>query len=120
MKSFNQVSHFLAGKSPHTLALFYHFINEFEKIGDITIGPTKTMIGISNPNRRIAWVSQLGRNFIHVVLPFRKAYPDNLCFQKIGALPSQLQINHHLRILNIEDINGEVLKFMQIAYNEEK
>ncbi|MFD2146356.1 hypothetical protein [Mucilaginibacter antarcticus] len=82
MEHNHQIAHFLAGKSPHTLMLFHHFINEFEKIGEITIEPTKTMIGISNANKRIAWVTQLGKNFIHVVFPFRQAYHDNMCFQK--------------------------------------
>jgi hypothetical protein len=114
------ISQFLTGKSPHTLALFHHFINEFEKIGDITVEGTKTMIGISNAHKRIAWVTQLGKNFIHVVFPFKQPYDDNLCFQKVGQVPGQNQFNHHLRVLNIEDINEEVLGFMRMAYNEEK
>lgn len=110
----------LTGKSPHTLLLFHHFINEFEKIGDIKVEGTKTMIGISNSHKRIAWVTQLGKNFIHVVLPFKQPYEDNLCFQKVGQVPGQHQFNHHLRVLNIDDINEEVLGFMQMAYSEEK
>jgi len=120
MQHDNSISQFLTGKSPHTLALFHHFINEFEKIGDITVEPTKTMIGISNSHKRIAWVTQLGKNFIHVVFPFRQPYEDNLCFQKVGQVPGQQQFNHHLRVLNIDDINEEVLGFMRLAYNEEK
>jgi hypothetical protein len=120
MEHDNSISPFLTGKSSHTLALFHHFINEFEKIGDIKIESTKTMIGISNAHKRIAWVTQLGKNFIHVVLPFRQLYEDNLCFQKAGQVPGQNQFNHHLRILNIEDINDEVLKFMRMAYHEEQ
>ena len=114
------ISQFLTGKSPHTLGLFNHFINEFEKIGDITVEGTKTMIGISNSHKRIAWVTQLGKNFIHVVLPFKQPYEDNLCFQKVGQVPGQNQFNHHLRILNIEDINDEVIAFMQLAFDEEQ
>jgi hypothetical protein len=114
------ISQFLTGKSPHTLVLFHHFIKEFEKIGDITVEPTKTMIGISNAHKRIAWVTQLGKNFIHVVFPFKQRYEDNLCFKKIGPVPGQTQVNHHLRVLDMEDINEEVLGFMRMAYNEEK
>lgn len=110
------VTHFLAGKSQHTLALYHHFIAEFEKIGDISVEATKTMIGISNNHKRIAWVTQLGKNFIHVVFPLREPYYDNLCFQKIGQVPGSSQFNHHLRVLNTEDINEEVIKFMRIAY----
>lgn len=115
-----QLSSFLAGKSGHTLALFHHFINEFEKIGEVKIEATKTMIGISNSHHRIAWITQLGKSFIHVVFPFKKEYPDNFCFQKMGQVPGQQQYNHHLRVLSIADINQEVVGFMQLAYAGEK
>ncbi|MDB4926025.1 DUF5655 domain-containing protein [Mucilaginibacter sp.] len=120
MKEERRITEFLAGKSDHTLALYNHFIREFEKIGTILVEPTKTMIGISNAHKRIAWVTQLGKNFIHVVFPFRHPYEDNLCFQKVGQVPGQQQFNHHLRVLNAEDINEEVLGFMRSAYSEEK
>lgn len=116
----NSPNDFLKGKSEYTLALYDHFISEFKKIGKIEIESTKTMIGISNANKRIAWITQLGKNFIHVVLPFKQAYTDNLCFQKVGEVPGQNQVNHHLRILYKEDINKEVLKFMKMAFKEEK
>jgi hypothetical protein len=120
MQHHSSISQFITGKSPHTLALFHHFINEFEKIGDIKVEGTKTMIGISNAHKRIAWVTQLGKTFIHVVLPFNQPYEDNLCFQKVGQVPGQNQFNHHLRVLNVEDINEEVLGFMRMAYTEEQ
>lgn len=117
---YKNVSGFLNGKSEHTLLLFDHFITQFEKIGPITIEPTKTMIGISNSNKRIAWVTQLGKNFMHVVFPFKKLYDDNLCFQKMAQVPGQKQFNHHFRMLQPEDLNKEVLGFMKLAYKEEK
>jgi hypothetical protein len=116
----NELSNFLINKPAYTLMLFHHFINEFENIGGITVEGTKTMIGISNVHKRIAWVTQLGKNFIHVVFPFKQPYEDNLCFQKVGQVPGQNQFNHHLRVLNIADINEEVLGFMRLAYDEEK
>jgi hypothetical protein len=78
------------------------------------------MIGISNSHKRIAWVTQLGKNFIHIVFPFKQAYEDNLCFQKVGQVPGHNQFNHHFRMLSVDDLNEEVLQFMQMAYNEEK
>lgn len=116
MSEDQNISHFLAGKSEHTLMLYYHFVNEFKKIGNITVKPTKTMIGISNSNKRIAWVTQIGRNFIHVVFPFKQPYEDNLCFQKVGQVPGSNQFNHHFRMLNMDDLNEEVLEFMRLAY----
>ncbi len=112
------ISHFLTGKSEHTLMLYRHFINEFKKIGDITVEPTKTMIGISNSHKRIAWVTQLGKNFIHVVFPFKQPYEDNFCFQKVGQVPGSNQFNHHFRMLNLNDLNEEVLGFMRMAYQQ--
>ncbi|MBI3519065.1 MAG: hypothetical protein HY062_06870 [Bacteroidetes bacterium] len=118
---YKHVSVFLNGKSEHTLQLFDHFIKQFETIGHISIEPTKTMIGISNANKRIAWVTQLGKNFIHVVFPFKQLYEDNLCFQKMAQVPgSSTQFNHHLRVYYKEDINPEVMKYMKMAYREEK
>lgn len=112
-----QLSGFLNGKSEHTLMLFNHFISEFEKIGDIRTEPAKTMIGISNGHKKIAWVTQLGKNFIHVVFPFKTAHEDNLCFQKIAQVPGNVQqFNHHFRMLFAEDLNEEVKAFMKLAY----
>jgi hypothetical protein len=114
-----QLSAFLTGKSEHTLMLFHHFIAEFGKVGDINVEATKSMIGISNSHKRIAWVTALGKNFIHVVFPFKQEYPDNLCFQKIAQVPGQEQYNHHFRMLMPEDLNEEVLGFMKLAYRDE-
>ena len=106
---------FTHGKSEHTLDLFYHFVDEFRKIGKISIHPTKTMIGIA-ATTRIAYVIRLGKNFVDVVFPFDKPYPDNLCFQKIAQVPGSQQFNHHLRLMNREDVNKEVRKFMKLAW----
>ncbi len=117
MERNNDLSLFLSGKSEQALSLFNYFILEYEKIGPISFYTTKTMIGIINKHRRIALVTQLGKNFVHIVFPFKQAYADNLCFQKIAQVPDdQNQFNHHLRIYNTEDINNEVLKFMVLAY----
>lgn len=114
-----ELSAFLTGKSPHTLMLFHHFIAAFKTIGDIKVEPTKTMIGISNSHHRVAWVTQLGKSFVHIVFPFKQEYPDNLCFQKIAQVPGQQQYNHHFRMLNPEDLNEEVMAFMRLAYSDE-
>jgi hypothetical protein len=110
------VQDFLKGKSGETLALFHHFIEEYSKLGAITLHPAKTMIGIANAHKRIAWITQLGKNFIHVVFPFNKPYPDNLCFQKIAQVPGDQQFNHHFRMYYKEDVNEEVIEFMKLAY----
>ncbi len=110
------IEDFLINKSDVTLKLFKHFINAYEKIGSITLQPTKSMIGVANADKRIAWITQFGKNFIHVVFPFKKPYPDNLCFIKIAQVPGyDHQFNHHFRMYFIEDVNEEVINFMKIA-----
>ncbi|WP_343633387.1 hypothetical protein [Fluviicola sp.] len=113
------IASFLAGKSEHTLSLFDYFVAEFESVaaGTITLHPTKTMIAIDNGQKRIAWITQLGKNFIHVVFPLKEPYYDNLCFQKVGQVPGSNQFNHHFRMLQKEDLNEEVRKYMKIALN---
>jgi len=111
---------FLNGKSEHTLNLFDHFIQEFYNIGNVVLHPTKTMIAVGNPDKRIAWVTQLGKNFIHVVFPFKQLYRDNLCFNKMAQVPGSNQFNHHFRMYHTNDINEEVLAFMKLAYEGEQ
>ena len=107
----------LSGKSEHTRELFFHFVEEFNKIGKVGVHPAKTMIGFSTPRKRIAYVTQFGKNFIRVVFPFEVPYSDNLCFEKIAQVPGDTrQFNHHLKLLSKSDINTEVKKFMKMAY----
>lgn len=108
---------FLHGKTDHTLSLFWNFVERFQELGDVTLHPTKSMIAFS-VNKRVAYVTRLGKNFVDIVFPFTIAYTDNLCFQKMAQVPGTQQFNHHLRIFNPADINKEVLKFMKLAYKE--
>src|SRR5579875_1420458 len=114
------ISDFLQGKTAYTHDLFSFFIDECKKIGTITVHPAKTMIGIANDTKRIAWITQLGKNFIHVVFPFQKPYPDNLCFTKIAQVPGDAkQFNHHFRMFSKEDMNEEIKHYIKLAYNNE-
>lgn len=67
---------------------------------------------------RIAYITRLGKDFVDIVFPFKKSYGDNLCFHKVAKVPGQRQFNHHFRMYRKEDINEEVLHFMQMAYDE--
>ena len=113
------VADFFQGKPDHTRALFDHFVGEFNRIGPVTVRPAKTMIGIATNRKRVAYVTQLGKNFIHIVFPFEQAYNDNLCFQKVVLVPGKdKQFNHHFRMLSKNDLNEEVREFMGLAYRE--
>jgi len=110
---------FLQGKSEQTLELFHYFIEQYKQIGKVTVHPAKSMIGIATARKRIAYITQLGKNFVHIVFPFEKPYSDNLCFQKIAQVPGDAkQFNHHFRMLAKDDVNAEVKKFMKLAYKE--
>lgn len=114
-----KIQAFINGKSKTTLELLAHFLEEFESLGEFNLYPTKTMIAISGTRKRIAWITQLGTDFVHVVFPFKQLYPDNTCFQKIGQVPgSSQQFNHHFRMYVKEDVNAEVKEFMKLALEE--
>ncbi|MET3879749.1 hypothetical protein [Chitinophaga sp. OAE865] len=107
---------FIAGKSAQTLALLEYFIAQYEKLGKIYLYPVKSMIGIGVSDKRVAWVTQLGKNFVHIVFPFEKSHLDNLCFRKIAQVPGRhRQFNHHFRMYLPEDINEEVQGFMRLS-----
>jgi hypothetical protein len=106
---------FLTHKTPHTISLFWHFVEAYQQIGKVTVHPAKSMIAFASKTR-IAYVIQLGKNFMDVVFPFDKPYPDNLCFRKIAQVPGQQQFNHHFRMMNKQDLNAEVKKFMKLAF----
>jgi hypothetical protein len=115
------LSDFLQGKSEYSITLFEHFVSQFNTVGQVSLHPAKSMVGVSNGHKRIAWITQLGNNFIHVVFPFMQQYPDNLCFQKIAQVPGDAhQFNHHFRMLSTDDLNVEILAFMKMAYQEEE
>ena len=107
---------FLKGKSPHTISLFWHFIERLEQIGNIAVQPTKTMIAFA-AKTRFAYITRLGKDFIDIVFPFKEPYNDNLCFHKIAKVPGQQQFNHHFRMQSKEDANEEVQHFMKLAYD---
>jgi hypothetical protein len=109
---------FLSGKPAETVSLFNYFVDQFSKIGNIQAIPAKTMIGIATPRKRIAYVTRIGRDFVHIVFHFNKPYHENLCFEKIAQVPGTNQYNHHLRIKRKQDINSEVLRFMKLAYEQ--
>lgn len=107
---------FLVGKTETALQLFWHFVGQYKKLGEVTIHATKSMIAFA-ADTRIAYVIKLGKNFVDIVFPFTQPYYDNLCFHKIAQVPGTNQYNHHLRMLQVDDINEEVIDFMKLAYD---
>lgn len=112
-----ELSDFLNGKPEYTISLFWHFTEEYQKIGKVSVHPTKSMIAFAGKTR-IAYVIRLGKNFVDIVFPFKEQYADNLCFHKIAQVPGTKQFNHHFRMQSKEDINDEVKGFMKLAYDQ--
>ncbi|HMJ71544.1 MAG TPA: DUF5655 domain-containing protein [Cyclobacteriaceae bacterium] len=110
-----ELSDYLAGKSEHTLGLFWHFIESYQQLGKVTVHATKSMIAIA-AKTRMAYITRLGKNFMDVTFMFDQPYNDNLCFTKIAQVPGTNQYNHHFRMMTPSDINKEVKTYMKIAY----
>lgn len=103
----------LQNKTPEALALYHAFVAAFREEGAAGVASTKSMLVVEGPDGHAAYITQLGKNFLHVVFPFSQSFPDNLCFQKIAQVPGQQQYNHHFRMLLPEDVNDEVRAFMR-------
>ena len=113
------VGDFLAGKTDVTLALFDQLMLKLEEIGPVQLHATKSMIVIA-ASTRFAYIIQLGKSFIDIVIPFKEAFDDNLCFKKIALVPGTDDYNHHLRLMYPADLNEEVLNYFKKAYRHGK
>ncbi|PWS29058.1 hypothetical protein DHW03_04280 [Pedobacter yonginense] len=112
-----EINHFLEGKTEYALSLFRFFVDTLNGIGTIKLVPLKTMIAIAG-RHQFAYITQVGKNFIHLVIPFPQPFDDNFCFTKIVQVAGTPQYNHHLRIYFEEDLNDEVKDFLRLAYNK--
>ena len=72
MSEEKHLSDFLNGKTEYTIGLFRFFIDQLSKFGEIKLRATKTMIAIESETS-FAYITQLGKNFIHIVIPFDQA-----------------------------------------------
>ncbi len=106
---------FMLRKSEKSITLCLYFIQCYIEMGEIKPHATKTMIAFKAA-KNFAYVIRLGKDFIDIVLPFKIAYTENLCFNKIAQVPGTNDYNHHLRMYSIEDINEEVKHYMKLAY----
>lgn len=109
------VGDFLKGKSEISLALLDHLLLKLSEMGELKVHATRSMLVLS-AETRFAYVIQIGKNFIDVVLPFKELYNDNLCFRKMGQVPGSNEFNHHLRIMTHDDFNDEVCEYLAKAY----
>jgi predicted transport protein len=113
------IADFLQNKSAASMVLFDKLVATFKEIGPVEFHAAKTMIAFSS-RINFAYVIQMGKDFIDIVLPFKQPYEDNLCFRKIKAVPGSDDYNHHLRIYLPEDLNEEVVSYLRMAYENGK
>jgi len=73
----------LNGKSVHTLALFHHFIEEYQHIGKITVHPARTMIGICNRSETNCLPSPNWVKFYFMLSPFERPFLTIYVFRKL-------------------------------------
>jgi hypothetical protein len=110
------VGDFLNGKSSTTIDLFNYLVAQFQSVDKIALRPTKTMVGIVTTGKPVAYITQFGKDFIHLVFPLKEPHTDNLCFLKIAQVPGDSQqFNHHFRMYAKADVNIEVMKFIKLA-----
>jgi Domain of unknown function (DUF5655) len=107
------VEGFLAGKPSRGVELFWYFLNEYKKIGPITLHPVKTRIAFM-VDVRFAAVNRVGKEFLdgHLWLKERVTSPK---FYKIEYLGHDNYI-HRFRIREEGEIDDEFRSFMRMAY----
>jgi hypothetical protein len=108
------VEDFLAGRSVHTTALFYQFVDQYRLLGNVQVHATKSMIVISG-RTTLAYITRLGRECMDIVFPFKEPHTENLCFTGIKRVPGSNQYNHHFRMCLEEDLNEELKFFMNLS-----
>ena len=108
------VEDFLINKSPLTIELFWHLINEYTLLGDFVLHPARSRIAFA-AKIRFGYISRLGKDFVDAALTFNKRYDDNLCFYRIGEVPGGRYFQHYFRIFNKEDVNDELRMYMKKA-----
>ena len=108
------VNDFLEGKPREIIDLFDYFIDEYQKIGEFVLHPSRSRIAFA-ARIRFGYIHRIGQKFVDVVFTFREAHEDNLCFYRIGEVPGGKYFQHYLRLERKEDINEEVRKYMSMA-----
>ena len=106
------VDGFLGGKTERGKELFWLLVNEFSKIGRVTLHPVKTRVALM-VDVRFAAVNKIGSDFIegHLWLKERR---HNMRFFKVERLNNDYI--HHFRISDEADIDAEFRRCMQMAF----
>lgn len=110
------ISEFLSGKPDSVLLLFDVFMLKVQEIGPFQVHAGKSMLILKN-KKTFAQVIYFGKQFIDIVFQFKQSYNDNFCFRKIVLVPGTTDFNHHLRLMQPDDLNEEVIGYLKKAYH---
>jgi hypothetical protein len=108
------IDRFLNGKTEKAINLFNYFISEYKKIGEFELHPVKTRVALLT-KMRFCSINKISKDYIQVHFVLTEPHYNNLCFYRIENFSNRFFV-HHLKILENSDINSEVKKFMQLAY----
>ena len=110
------IDDFFKGKSRQVKDLFDFVIEEYRKFADLKLHPAKARIAFVGKTR-YGYISQVGKNFIDIVLHFNEPYRETLCFFKVAQVPESPVINHYIRLYEKEDFTEEVKFYLKKAYD---
>jgi len=108
------VDDFLRGKSEKSVGLFHVFLDEYHKIGEFELHPVKTRVALLT-KMRFCSVNKIGTNYIDIHLVLTALFDGASCFYKIDNLANRFFV-HHARLCERDDITGELLEYMVMAY----
>ena len=108
------VDDFLKGKSERGIELFWYFVNEYKKIGNIILHPVKTRIAFM-VKVRFSGVNKIGKDFIEGAFWLKEKIQSPKFF-RIEHISSNDYI-HRFRISDETDIDVEFRKYMKAAYD---
>lgn len=108
------VEKFLAGKSPHAIALYKKFSTLVHRCGRVKLAPAKTRIGFQ-VRMIFAAVNKLNERGLeaHVVLARRLRSPR---FKRIETMSPKCFV-HHFKIESVSDLDNEVASWLCEAYH---
>ena len=109
------VADFVRGKPVEVIGLLNYFLSEYRKIGDFQLHPVKTRIALLT-QMLLCSINKLAKDYVDIHFVLTQPYHENSCFYRIENLGDRFFV-HHLKIYERIDVDDEVRKFMNLAYD---
>src|SRR5262245_61757750 len=104
------VDDFLKGKPERGIELFWYFVNEYKKIGDISLHAVKSRIAFM-VKVRFAGVSKIGKEFIEGAFWSKQKVVSDKFYKVSNFTPVDFGL--HFRITDEAFIDDEFRKYMK-------